>query len=267
MRSDDFEGMIKFAGLYEGGVALAVLGGVSARNWKQLRNEIDPTVIIGANGTCLEIDNLDFHLVTENLHMANTRANLGDARYQQIMKMLTHLHHARHRLVSYLSWDLIKDTSNAVSVKRIGELGDDWNAQMARFSFREYGDGLLAGPLFIYPGAMTSPRIKFRVGTVATQLLHLAGILGVKQVYTIGMDFCFRKGAKHHWYEYVDYQPDRFRTHKMFTVYEGLATQQDWLQGARWLKSIEWLFERDGLQWIDHSNGLFKVLGLQCASL
>ena len=86
------------------------------------------------------------------------------------------------------------------------------------------------------------------------------------RVEAIGFDLCFKDANRHHAYEYPKYQPDRFRTDQMFTSYKGFSTQHDWLQGAKWLKSIEPLFERDGLQWIDHSDGLLKVMGLGCAN-
>jgi len=264
-RKDDPVGVMKFAGKYEDGVALIVLGGTSGRHWKSLQSEIRPNVILGANGTCFEIKDLDFHLVVENMHMAAGRAAKGEKRYQRIMGILNHEHNAKVKMISYLSWDLLEDKTNCISIKRMGELGDNYEEQFARFSFRKYGDGFLAGPLFSHPGALTSSRIKFRIGTVATQLLHLAGILGVKEVHTIGMDFAF-KDQKHHWYEYTNYQPDKFRTSKMFCDYHGLATQHDWMAGAAWLKeTIEPLMERDGLKWIDHSNGLLKAVGFRGA--
>lgn len=262
-RLDDPQGMKAFKGSYFGGKALLVLGGSSGAGWKALRDEINPDVILGANGTIFEIDDLDFHVVVENLHMAAGRAARGDERYKKIMEILSPSHHARVRLVSYLSWDLVDDRApNVVQIRRMGELGDDYESQFERFSFRSYGDGLLAGPLFHMPGALTSDRIKFRVGTVGTQVLHLAGLLGCAEVHTIGFDFC----SLDHWYNYPEYKPDKFRTEKMFTQFAGLQTQHDWLQGARWLQSIEPLFVRDRLQWIDHSHGLFEAMGLFCAT-
>lgn len=258
VRKDNPAAMEALQGNCKDGVALAVLGGLSSQNWEVLRDEIKPDVVLGANGTCFAIDNLDYHLVVENMHLAAGRARNGDARYQRIMEILQAK--AKTRLVSFLSWDLLEDQSNVISIKRMGELGDDYEEQFARFSFRRYGDGFLSGPLFTHFGALTSQRIKFRVGTVGTQLLHLAGILGVREIHTIGFDLCFRDPNRHHWYDYPKYQPDRFRTNKMFMNYNGLETQQDWLQGARWLQSIKWLFERDGLKWVDHSDGLLEKL-------
>lgn len=269
MRPDDPIGVARYKRAYYGGKALVVLGGTSAQDWERIRDEIKPDVILGANGTCFEIDNLDFHMIVENLHMAAGKAAQGDVRYKRIMDILTIKHNARVRLVSYLSWDLVDDRTNAVAIRRLGELGSDYEAQFKTFSFREYGEGFLAGPMFDHPGALTSPKIKFRIGTVATQLLHMAGILGVSEVHTIGFDFCFKDPHKHHWYKngYPIYQPDRFRTGEMFTECHGLKTQFDWIAGAQWLKdTVMPLMKRDGLKWVDHSDGLLKAMGLWSAN-
>jgi len=268
MRKDQPYEVEKFKDAYHGGKALLVLGGPSGKQWQSLRDEIHPDVILGANGTIFEIDDLDFHLVCENIHMAAGRAAKGEQRYQTMMKIISPEVHAKVRMISYLNWKgspIVDSRVKCIRIKRMGELGEPYEEQFERFSFREYGDGFLAGPLFNHPGALTSPKIQFRVGTVATQLLHLAGILGVSQVHTIGLDFCFKDG-KHHNYNYPKYQPDRFRTGAMFTTYEGIQTMWDWVQGGRWLESVELMMENDGIQWTDHSDGLLKALGLRCAN-
>lgn len=267
MRLDEPQAVNKFKGAYYGGKALLVLGGLSAENWEALRDEIKPDVVLGANGTIFKIPDLDFHLVVENLHMAYSRAN-NDERYQRIMEIISPNNTAKVKMISYLNWErgsIIDSRVKAIKIKRMGELGDPYEEQFKSFSFRDYGEGFLAGPLFMYPGALTSQRIKFRIGTVGTQLLHLAGILGVAEIHTIGFELCFKNKDRHHSYTYPKYQPDRFRTQKMFTEFEGLQTQHDWLAGARWLKeTIEPLIERDGLKWYDYSNGLLKAMGLNC---
>lgn len=246
------------------GKALLILGGSSGKDWQKLRDEIQPDVILGANGTCFEIQDLDYHLVVENLHLAASRAAEGDARYRRIMEIVSPCNTAKVKLISYLNWKgtpIIDSRVQAIRIKRIGELGDDYVRQLQVLSLRNYGEGFLAGPVFHYTGALTNSKIKFRVGTVAAQLLHLAGILGVREVHSIGMDFC----EYGHWYDYPTYQPDRFRSSQMFTEYRGLKTQWDWVQGAQWLKSLEWIFVRDGLEWHDHSHGLLEAEGLWCA--
>ena len=107
--------------------------------------------------------------------------------------------------------------------------------------------------------------VPVHVGTVGAQLLHLSGILGCDKVHTIGYDLMFRDDSNHHAYEYPTYKVDRFRTDKYRIKYKGVDTQWAWIETAQWLKQIEWVFDRDWLEWTDHSNGLLKVEGLQCA--
>lgn len=258
MRQDDPAGVMKFKDAYRGGTALLVLGGLSAAYWQEVRDKVNPDVILGANGTSFAIRDLDFHLIVENMKRSKKRADAGDPRAQEMLRIFTSSVQAKVRLISFLSWELVANRENAVCIKRMGELGDDYESQFRNFSFREYGEGYLAGPLFAHPGALTKSTIKFRVGTVGTQLIHHAGILGVSQVHTIGFDLCFKDISRHHWYKYPNYQPDTFRTQAMFTSYQDLDTQWDWVQGAKWLKGLTPLFERDQLEWVDHSDGLLS---------
>ena len=51
----------------------------------------------------------------------------------------------------------------------------------------------------------------------------------------------------------------------MFTEYKGFRTMFFWLDAAMYLKQIEGIFKRDGLRWIDHSQGLLSAVGLASA--
>ena len=167
---------------------------------------------------------------------------------------------AETMLVSHRSWSLLQDykidTDRCVKIRRYGrplnEIPED-------FTLREYGDGYLAG------GLTTDgweKNVRVRKGTVGLQLLHHACILGVKEIHTIGFDL----SSNRHWYKYPDYEAARFRTEDMFVEYKGVATQKWWLETADYLKGIEYIFERDNVTWIDHSNGLLKLKGLKCAA-
>lgn len=261
MRKDEPKKVEQFKDSFFGGKALLVLGGPSGKNWQSIKEDVKPDVVLGANGTCFEIDDLDFHLVVENLHMAAGMASRGVERYKRIMEIVSpNAHHAKVRMISFLNWEVVRiidDRVDAIKIKRMGELGDDYEKQFSNFSFREYGDGFLAGPMFGRPGTLSNPRIKFRVGTVATQLLHLAGILGVSEIHTAGMDFC----SYDHWYNYPSYQPDRFRADGMFVEYKGLQTQWDWIFGAKWLmETVKPIMEFEGILWKNHSNGLLEKI-------
>ena len=132
-RLDDPTAMQMHQDRYGGnGRALIVLGGDSGKDWRKLRDEIRPDVVLGANGTCFEIDDLDYHLVVENLHMAAGRAAQGDARYQRIMEIVSPRNTAKVKLISCLNWKgspVIDDRISAIRIKRIGELGDDYDRQ------------------------------------------------------------------------------------------------------------------------------------------
>jgi hypothetical protein len=106
---------------------------------------------------------------------------------------------------------------------------------------------------------------KVHVGTVGAQLLHMAGILGCAEVHTVGFDLMFCDNHAHHAYDYPLYKRDKFRTDKYRVEYKGIDTQWTWIETAQWLKEIEWIFERDGLKWFDHSGGLLKAEGLKSA--
>lgn len=251
---------------FYGGVALCVLGGPSGKDWKRIQDEVKPDVLLTAN----QNTNIgaDYWMLAENMSYQHFESIKGDKRGEDFMKMLSTSNNAKVKLINHRNYvsngapSLIDyygvDISNAIIIRRVGwELLDH-----KTFTLREYGDGFFYGPIF-FRKECVKPSIRFHVGTVACHLIHLAGILGCFEVHTIGMDFCFKEG-KHHWYNHPKYVPARFRTEKMFTNYGDIPTLWEWVDGAGFLKSIEWLFERDNLKWTDHSNGLLKAMELKC---
>ena len=253
-RPDDPLAMQLHEGSFYGGKALVVLGGDSGKDWRKLRDEIQPDVILGANGTCIEIKCLDYHLIAENMTRAYKLASQGDRRQEGFMKIITTPHEAGVRLLSHRSWNLrhlMNQSDNCISIRRW-----QWNGESLpeSFSFRHYGEGFLTGWISRHPETW-APSVKVRVGTVAVQLLHMAGILGCSEVHTIGYDLCSKRPNADHWYGgYPKYQADRFRT------------QHFWIETAEFLDTIWCFFERDKLKWIDHSNGLLKAMGLWSAA-
>jgi hypothetical protein len=256
-RYDDIDGVNKHSQKYGGGKALIVLGGYSALGWKALKDEIKPDVVLIANGVNSMIQDADYWLCAENMSRALNRAQGGESDGIKFMEMYQRTG-AKWRFVSHRSIDRLQDRRNVVAIRRQGyeleEIGK-W------FSFRDYGMGLLSGWLLQHKEA----GVEVYVGTVGAQLLHLAGILGCAEVHTIGYDLMFRGDKKHHAYDYPTYKADKFRTDKFRTEYKGIDTQWAWIETAQWLKEIEYLFDRDGLEWHDHSNGLLKIEGLRCA--
>jgi len=251
-RLDDPAGVMAHAAKYLGGVALIVLGGYSGKDWQALRDRINPDVILGGNGVNQSIPNLDYWVCAENMTISHHMAQKGDKRAIEFMRMFNHPSGAKVRLVNHKSWNYLTDTRNCIKIDR---KGFDRSGIPASFSFRAYGDGLLNGWVFERRDAIKVPT---SVGTVATQLLHVAGILGVSEIHTIGIDLIQRGSDSHHWYRYPAYQPDKFRTPGMFVEYRGFQTQLIWIETAEFLSTLPPVLERDGIEWVDHSDGLLN---------
>jgi hypothetical protein len=239
--------------------ALIVLGGYSASDWEKLRDELHPDLIIGANGVNAIVPNLDYWLCAENMTRSNGLSKQTDSYGLELMEMFHREAGAKYKMVSHRSWGLLRDTKNCIKIRRNGrelnELGD--------FSFRDYGMGFLAGGISRHVEAWQK-KVEIYVGTVAFQCLHLAGVLGCSEVHTIGFDLCFKEKKRHHAYQYPTYKADRYRTEEMFTTYKGVSTMWAWIETAQYLKAMEWMFKRDGIDWHDHSDGLLKIEGLDC---
>lgn len=243
---------------FKGGTALVILGGYSASQWQEVYAQVEPDVIIGANGVNAIAHDLDYWMCAENMTRADALAKQADRDSIALMEMFHRDTGAKIKLVSHRSWDLLKDHRNCIKIRRQGyEESEikDW------FSFREYGLGYLAGWTLKHRQA----GVRIHVGTVAAQLLHHAGILGCSIVHTIGLDLMFRHHEKHHAYPHPVYKADKFRKPGFRVTYKGAATQWAWVESAQFFKFIEPLFKRDALKWIDHSDGLLKVEGLDCA--
>lgn len=256
-RNDNPDAVMMHSSRYLGGKALVVLGGYSAKDWKHVMEEIKPDVIMGANGVNAMVHGLDYWICAENLSRSHRLAAEGDKDSQKIIDMFHRDAGAKTRLISHWSIDRLEDKSNCISIRRQGY---ESNEIERNFSFRDYGMGFLAGWLLKH----TEAGAPVHVGTVGAQLLHMAGILGCAEVHTIGYDLMFRNSEHHHAYDYPLYKQDRFRTDKYRVEYKGVDTQWTWIETAQWLKSIEYLFERDGLKWTDHSDGLLGIEGLKC---
>ena len=256
-RSDDPEAVMKHKDKYKGGKALIVLGGYSAKNWEDIYAKVQPDVLIGANGANV-INDLDYWIIAENMTRSDSLAKKDDKDSVALMNMFHQESGAKTKLVSHRSWKLLKDTTNCIRIRRQGYELDEIPKN---FTFREYGMGYLGGWLLKEKEAGAA----VHVGTVGLQCLHHAGILGCSEVHTIGYDLMFRDHEYHHWYSHPVYKIDRFRTPKAFTMYRGVPTLQAWTESAQFLKAIEWMFKRDGIRWIDHSDGLLKLEGLNCA--
>src|SRR3990167_7695301 len=246
---DQPEKVAEHANRYPNGCALIVLGGYSSEHWSDLYADLKPDVILGANGVNSVIDHLDYWLCSENMNYSNKLAREGDLRAIAFMEMFHRDSGAKVKLIGNLSWNLVRDKTNCISIRRtgfeIGKLPED-------FSYREYGTGLMSGWVFRQKEIMRLPQL---VGDVGGQLLHMAGILGCAEVHTIGFDLLLREKSRHHFYDYPEYKVDRFRNAGNFVTYRGVETQVIWIENAKFLLSMEPVMAQDGIRWIDHSEG------------
>jgi len=271
MKDDPME-VMRHAGRYVGGRALIVLGGDSGKRWEQVRDQVRPDVIIGANGTCYQINNLDYWVLAENLSRSYGCWKEGreePERHAEFVRLLTHPHNAWIKMVNYINWKIMQELEvNTLGCVRITRRNDEWLDDLLRepgFSLREYGAGFINGWLLRKEGA----GVRVRVGTVALQCMHLAGILGVSEIHTIGYDLMSRRTSGDHWYKHPKYKPDHFRSEAAFIerAYGGrvVRTQWFWLETAQYMREVgEPLLAREGIRWRDHSNGLLKLEGLEC---
>ena len=249
-RPDDFRFMESVTGSMNGATALIVLGGESGSLWKTAIEQINPDVVIGANGIVTMINDLDYYVHTENIANLDRAAKEGDAQAEACMKW-TGIDTPKHRLVHHLSVPFYRNKHNVIPINRNGF---NWNKKPDSFSFRAYGLGLISGDLMKRPEIIKT----LRVGTVGLQCLHLAGILGCERIYTIGFDLCL--GKEHHCYKGVDYKANSYWGDNMFAEVNGLKTLWFWVDTAKYLKRIKPEMERQGLYWTDLSGGLFEVV-------
>jgi hypothetical protein len=244
-------------GSHAGQKALIVLGGPSAKKWKDLQDMINPNIILGANGVNAMIPNLDYWMCIENMRRTFRLAAKGDSRARQFANMFQHTG-ARTRIVHRKSYHLLKNTDNAIPATKAPSF--DLDQIPTEFSFRNYGNGYIGGAIMKDMGSLMN-NLKLAVGTVGLQLLHHSGILGVSEVHTIGFDLCFKDGSGHHAYEYPQYEANNYFSPLNFKEHMGLKTMSFWIESAQYLLGIIPLMEQVGLKWIDHSDGLLQRMG------
>lgn len=277
-RRDEPHVAMSHAGAFDGGRALIVLGGPSGASWKIVRDSVKPDVLITVNGVASKIPDADYWICSENMNWAFAQSTRDGTKLQDramaLMKMFRG-GSARVRLVNRLSHHLLSDSRDTIKIKR----SHIDSRMLPHFDFGSYDQTELYkrfgknGEGSYWQGLMNGPRMQrpeiikdIRLGTVALQALHWAGILGCSRVDTTGMDFCFPTD-KHHWYTYPSYVADgRFWLHDPIAYYKGIKTHWFWVDSAEFLLEVEPIMEQQGLIWRDHSSGLLKAMGLKCAS-
>lgn len=241
----------KLKGIHQGKTGLIVLGGPSAKDWQSLKDKLKPDVLIIANGANFIIKDADFWVFAENMVRSERLARQGDPRHKQFMEVLRRpMPEKTQRLVNYKSIRLLKKGTKATPINIKSYILNNFNC-------RTYGNGLITGPILSTPNTTLTP---YRAGTVALQCLHVAGILGLSAVATIGLDLSYVSSLTHHWYDYPVYEADAYRSQEMFTTYRGLNTQHAWIETANYLLKVNKTFAAQGLVWTDYSHGLIDVI-------
>jgi len=255
-KMSDFDKIKEHVGKYEGGKALIVLGGESGRRWRRVFNKVKPDVVIGVNGVNTKID-LDYWIIVEGgvCHNLPSFQNTSP----------------RYRLVHSYGFDALENFYNAIRIMRAADI-DSRTQELephlltgetrAPFDIRKYGIGLLSGDMMQNTDVLKYKR--HRCGTVAVQAIHWAGILGVNQIHTVGLDLCFKKGfdGEHHWYADRQYsEENEWWDVGMFETYCGLDTSWFWIESGEYILKLNRLvLEPAGIKFVDHSNGLLKKL-------
>lgn len=241
-RPDDYKAVNALKNKHKGKVGLIILGGPSGAQWKQVADRVKPDILLGPNGCSEAIGDLLHYWMCIESTGRRMRC------FQQLGPRVRMVHHSAYK------WLHNKD--NAIAVNRDGFDIEKKN-KLEQFSVREYGLGFISGNMMVAPVEMGP----LRVGTVALQLIHLGGILGLKEIHTIGYDQRFR-GDKHHWYPYVKYQPNKYWGEDMFTEYKGIPTMWFWIRTVEYMQKFRELLPQWDYQWFDWSNGLHQVMGM-----
>jgi hypothetical protein len=246
--------MNAICGSMKGAIALVVLGGPSGESWQNVKGKTGASLIICVNGVNSKIENPDYWICTENMNRAARMAKKGAERYADIMRMYQKTG-PKIRLVNWKSYDLLTDKKNVIRIKRDGV--EDTNNPGA-FSVLNYGDGLMTGSLYDRKDLCSAV---LRTGTVGLQALHLAALLGAKDIHTVGYDLSFPNDG-HHWYNYPTYEADEYWSENAFVEYNGVKTLDWWVKTAEYLRGVEKLLLDAGVKWADHSNGLLQMMGI-----
>ena len=227
-------------GMYAGKKALLVLGGASAKNWRQLRGKLQPDVIACVNGAITEVDSPDVWLAAEH--------NAGDASWwlEGNKAKYKFIHFGRFTCPAGKEFP-----ADAYGIDRIDADSFDVN-------LRKYEKGLLMGGIYEFGTRGDGKSERDYVGTVGSCALHLLGILGVDEIHTIGFDLCF-KDDMHHWYKEFQYVE---APHRPFKSWNGVNTTNVWYWTAYWFKRYYPNFAEAGITWIDHSDGLLQKMGV-----
>lgn len=237
-----------FVGKNVGGKALIVGCGPSTERILKYRDVIKEKfdVVIGLNVAVVDFgDVMDYHLVIDRLPswiIHKLQWFLGDIYDKQMPRILNWK--SAHRFPQDL---------NIVQTPRCNFGG---KPDIRKFRHNGY-EGLLSG---------TITRAGLAAGAILAQAIHLTGILGCSEVYTIGADFLFDE-EKDHYYEDKLYRENNLKTkprNKSLIVQIEHKGKKYWtleyfLDSAEYINNdLVDICKAGGLQVHDFSGGLLR---------
>jgi len=210
---------------------------------KELHNFFD--IIIGLNKAFVEFDNvMDYHLVSEkitkaNAHIFSNLLNDGDFDTHKI------------RFINFKGLSFFNtDKYNIVPITRSNHNNNlDFKSYITN-SESHVNKGFYSGPV---------GSDGFSLGTVMLQGIHLASIMGAKNIYMIGVDLVFKNNSDH-FYGGRTYRDKKIgkkeNQHKIVKCGE-YETTRYYLESAKFLDTvIEDKYNDIGV--FDFSNGLIR---------
>ncbi len=167
-----------FKGKYSGKRFLIIGSGSSTgkliQHKDKIQNKFD--VVIGINLTTLEFEGqMNYHMIVEK----NPQKMYGP--------MNDGTHKYRKDLIRILNWKAIQYFPKDISIYKTTRHRFDGNADIRQYKYN-CNEGLLIGP--------PDPK-DLSVRTASMSALHLACIMGAKEVYLIGADLMFKDKYDH----------------------------------------------------------------------
>lgn len=229
--------------------ALIISNGHSTReilNKKALVREKFNTIIAVNRGFEHFDDIIDFHIVAEKTSKTSDNTvyehlSAGDYRVDV------------PRLINWKGVDLYPNKYNKYKITRSNF---DFKPNILKYSHNNM-EGLLVGPI---------GKQNFSLGSVTLCAMHFCGMLGVKNIYLIGADMCFKDNFDHYYNDTVyRNRPKHFKkanAHKIVQVNHNgntYDTTEFFKESAEYIdKVINELFRPKGIEIYDFSNGLIQ---------
>lgn len=236
-----------------GSKCLIVGGGPSGKSWRDLYNSIQADYIIGVNGVS-SIVHPNYALVVEN--HAHTMAWWTKLEADEYVVSVNNLRFLDKPYEN--KWMCRRKINPGLDMIHDGYLYK-WKASYAwdcRKPDNEYD--LLCGCYWTDRGQPDGIVRRRDIGTILSQAMHFASILGATEIHTIGFDLAFTNTSTH-WYPERNYDKNAGVSEKtwhpnMYTNFEGLETTHWMLESACFMHLISPLLPT----WYEYSKGLMS---------